>query len=174
MASSTLSSGMSITSEISSTDGRRSFSCSNFVNMRLILFIDPSWFNGSLTIRLCSAIACRILWRIHQTAYEMNLNPLVSSYFSAAFISPTLPSLMRSGSDSPWFWYCLATLTTNLRFDFVSFSKAFLSPLRIRCASSTSSSADRSSSLPISDRYFSNASLSRFVIDLLIFSCLMQ
>lgn len=28
----------------------------------------PTWFKGNLTIRLCSAIACKMLWRIHHTA----------------------------------------------------------------------------------------------------------
>ena len=42
-------------------------------------------------MRLCSASACRIDWRIHHTAYEINLKPRVSSNFSAALISPEIP-----------------------------------------------------------------------------------
>jgi hypothetical protein len=34
----------------------------------LILFSEPTWFNGRRTIRDCSANACRIDWRIHHTA----------------------------------------------------------------------------------------------------------
>ena len=44
---------------------------------------------------------------------------------AAARSSPRLPSLMRSPRERPWFWYCLATLTTKRRFAFVSFSSAF-------------------------------------------------
>ena len=29
---------------------------------------DPTWFSGRRTMRLCSASACRIDWRIHHTA----------------------------------------------------------------------------------------------------------
>ena len=35
--------------------------------------------------------------RIHQTAYEINLKPLVSSKRFAAFIRPKFPSLIKSG-----------------------------------------------------------------------------
>ena len=42
---------------------------------------------------------------IHQTAYEMNLKPLVSSNLFAALINPKLPSFIRSGKVKPWFWY---------------------------------------------------------------------
>jgi GGDEF domain-containing protein len=37
------------------------------------------------------------------------------SNFLAALINPRLPSLIRSGRLNPWFWYCLATDTTNLK-----------------------------------------------------------
>ena len=125
-------------------------------------------------MRLCSARACKMLWRIHHTAYEMNLKPRVSSNFSAALMSPTFPSLMRSARSSPWFWYCFATETTKRRLAFVSRSRASRSPLRMRCASSTSSLAESSSSWPISCRYFSSDALSLLVIDFVIFSCLIR
>jgi hypothetical protein len=54
----------------------------------------------------------------------------------------------------------------------VSFSNACLSPLLIACANSTSSSTVIKSSRPISCRYLSREALSRFVIDFVIFSCL--
>jgi hypothetical protein len=54
-------------------------------------------------MRLCSARAWRIAWRIHQTAYEMNLMPFVSSNLWAARMSPRFPSLIRSASETPWF-----------------------------------------------------------------------
>lgn len=127
-----LSIGRSSSSASSSAEGRRSFSCSNRENALLILLSDPTWLSGSRTMRDCSASACRMDCLIHHTAYEMNLNPRVSSNFSAALISPRFPSLMRSGSDSPWFWYCFATETTNRRLARVSFSNAARSPLRIR------------------------------------------
>ena len=101
-------------------------------------------------MRLCSARAWSMDWRIHHTAYEMNLNPRVSSNFSAALIRPRLPSFMRSGRLRPWFWYCFATDTTKRRFALVSFSRASWSPFLMRCASSTSSSGETSSSRPIS------------------------
>ena len=172
MASAILSSGRSTLSAISSMLALRSFSCSNLLSTLFILFTEPTWLSGSLTILLCSAMACSMLWRIHHTAYEMNLKPRVSSNFSAAFISPTLPSFMRSGRLSPWFWYCFATETTNRRLAFVNLSSALRSPFFIFCASSTSSSTLSSSSCPISCRYLSNDWLSRFVMDFVIFSCL--
>ena len=125
-------------------------------------------------MRDCSARAWSMDWRIHQTAYEMNLNPRVSSNFSAALISPRLPSLIRSGRLRPWFWYCFATDTTNLRFALVSFSRAAWSPFLMRWASSTSSSTVMSSSLPISWRYLSSDALSLLVIDFVILSCLID
>ena len=75
-------------------------------------------------MRLCSASAWRIAWRIHHTAYEMNLIPFVSSNLCAARISPRLPSLIRSDSETPWFWYFFATLTTKRRLDRTSLSSA--------------------------------------------------
>ena len=69
----------------------------------------PARLSGTRTMRLCSASACRIAWRIHHTAYEMNLIPFVSSNLCAARIRPRLPSLIRSESETPWFWYFFAT-----------------------------------------------------------------
>ena len=163
---------MSSSSESSSGEGLRSFSCSNLARALLILFIEPTWLSGSLTIRDCSASACRIDCLIHHTAYDINLKPLVSSKRSAALISPKLPSFIRSGRLRPWFWYCFATETTKRRFALVSFSRAMRSPCLMRCASSTSSSTLIRSSRPISCRYLSSDALSRLVIDFTILSCL--
>ncbi len=55
----------------------------------------------------------------------------------------------------------------------MSFSSACWSPSRMRWASSTSCSTVISSSRPISWRYLSSEALSRLVIDLDIFNCLM-
>src|SRR6185312_235862 len=91
-----LSTVVSSMSASSSGDGSRSYSCSSFENALLILLSEPTWFNGKRTMRDCSAIACNMDWRIHQTAYDINLKPLVSSKRFAAFIKPRLPSLIRS------------------------------------------------------------------------------
>ena len=100
------------------------------------------------------------------------MKPRVSSKRWAALMRPRLPSLMRSGRLSPWFWYCLATETTKRRFALVSFSNASWSPSLIFRANSTSSSAVISSTLPISCRYLSNEAVSRFVTCLVMFNCL--
>src|SRR5438128_7160529 len=70
----------------------------------------------------------------------MHMIPCVSSNLWAARIRPRLPSLIRSESDTPWFWYFLATDTTKRRFERTSLSSASSSPCLIRCASVTSSS----------------------------------
>ena len=102
----------------------------------------------------------------------MNLNPRVSSKRWAALISPIFPSLIRSGKVSPWFWYCLATETTKRKLALVRRSRAILSPDLIRWASSTSSSAEIKSTLPISCKYLSNEAVSLLVTCLVILSCL--
>src|SRR3989475_7153625 len=109
----TSSSEMSIPSAISSTVGSRPSSCSSAEERFPMRCSVPARFNGTRTMRDCSASAWRIAWRIHQTAYEMNLMPLVSSNLCAARIRPRLPSLIKSESDTPWFWYFLATDTTD-------------------------------------------------------------
>ena len=104
----------------------------------------------------------------------MNLKPRVSSKRWAALMSPKLPSLIKSGRVSPWFWYCLATDTTKRRLALVSFSSATWSPALIRCANSTSSSAVIRSTLPISCKYLSKEAVSLLVTCLVILSCLMN
>src|SRR5690606_1731805 len=138
----------------------------------LILLIEPILFKGKRTIRDCSANAERIDWRIHHTAYEINLNPRVSSKRCAALIKPKFPSLIKSGKVKPWFWYCLATDTTKRKLAFVNFSSALWSPALMRCANSTSSSAVIKSTLPISCKYLSNDAVSLLVTCLVILSCL--
>src|SRR5215471_4830583 len=86
----------------------------------------------------------------------MNLMPLVSSNLCAARIRPRLPSLMRSESETPWFWYFLATLTTKRRLERTSLSSASASLRLIRWASSTSSSRVISGYWLISRRYWSS------------------
>src|SRR6185312_1439389 len=86
----------------------------------------------------------------------MNLMPLVSSNLWAARMRPRLPSLIRSASETPWFWYFLATDTTNRRLLRTSLSSASSSPTRIRCARLTSSSCGISGYLLISRRYWSS------------------
>src|SRR5690554_2085334 len=92
---------MSNSFAISSAEGGRSLDCSNNAYILLILLIEPILFNGKRTIRDCSANADKIDWRIHQTAYEINLKPRVSSNLFAALIKPKLPSLIKSGSVKP-------------------------------------------------------------------------
>src|SRR5213593_3606081 len=72
----------------------------------------------------------------------MNLIPLVSSNLWAARIRPRLPSLIKSERETPWFWYFLATETTNRRFERTSLSSASASLCLIRWASVTSSSRE--------------------------------
>jgi hypothetical protein len=150
-----LSSGKSKTSDNSSAEGVLSYSCSSLEKALFILFKEPTWFRGKRTIRACSANAWRIDWRIHHTAYEINLKPRVSSKRRAALIRPKFPSLIKSGKLKPWFWYCLATDTTKRKLARVNLSRALWSPSRILRANTTSSSAVISSSLPISCRYLS-------------------
>ncbi len=66
--------------------------------------------------------------------------PLVSSNLWAARMRPRFPSLMRSLRLTPWFWYFLATDTTNRRLLRTSLSSDSSSPALMRIASSTSSS----------------------------------
>src|SRR5687767_4533582 len=86
----------------------------------------------------------------------MNLIPLVSSNLWAARIRPRFPSLMRSESETPWFWYFLATETTKRRLLRTSLSSASASPSRIRWARRTSSSWGIRGYLLISRRYWSS------------------
>ena len=146
---------------------------SSVVNL-FISFCFQITFSGNLTILPCVARACKILCLIHQTAYEINLNPLVSSNLSAALISPRFPSLMRSCRGNHWFWYCFATVTTNLKLAFMSFSRAFWSPCLILCANSISSKTSKTSSLTTSWKYLLSDSDSRLVIFCVILSCLIE
>jgi hypothetical protein len=91
-------------------------------------------------------------WRIHQTAYEMNLTPRSGSNFRAAVIKPRFPSPIRSTSGTPRFWNFLATDTTNRTLWRASFSWAATLPLNAFRASSISSSRLRRGTLLISSR----------------------
>ena len=157
---------------ISSALGGLSWDCSKNAYVLLILLMEPILFKGSLTILDCSASAWRIDCLIHQTAYEMNLKPLVSSNLCAAFIKPRFPSLIKSGKVNPWFWYCFATETTNLRLALVNFSSANWSPALTFWANSTSSSAVIRSTFPISCKYLSREAVSLLVTCFVIFNCL--
>src|SRR3954447_525972 len=88
----------------------------------------------------------------------MNLIPLVSSNFRAARIRPMFPSLIRSASDTPWFWYFFATATTKRRFERTSVSSAPGSPSRMARARRASSSRSISGYALISRRYWSSDS----------------
>src|SRR5437899_3363339 len=169
----TSSSEMSIPSAISSTVGSRPSSCRSEAERLPMRCSVPARFSGTRTMRDCSASACRIAWRIHQTAYEMNLMPLVSSNLWAARIRPRLPSLIKSESDTPWFWYFLATETTNRRLERTSLSSASASLCLIRWASVTSSSRVINGYWLISRRYWSSdpsSNEARFAV----FSCMAE
>src|SRR6059036_3859014 len=103
----------------------------------------------------------------------MNLIPFVSSNLWAARIRPRLPSLIRSESDTPWFWYFLATDTTKRRFERTSLSSASASLCLIRWARVTSSSRVINGYWLISRRYWSSdpsSNEARFAV----FSCMAE
>jgi hypothetical protein len=83
---------------------------------------------------------------------------------SAAIIKPKLPSLTKSDNGELVVTYCLATVTTNLRFLVTNSSLAIKSPLLALIAHSLSSSAVKGVILEISLRYLLNDSLSLLVI----------
>jgi hypothetical protein len=60
-------------------------------------------FSGTRTARPWFASDDRIACRIHHTAYEMNFTPWSTSNFFAAVTRPTLPSWIRSISETPRF-----------------------------------------------------------------------
>src|SRR2546428_10357225 len=103
----------------------------------------------------------------------MNLMPLVSSNLWAARIRPRLPSLIKSESETPWFWYFLATETTNRRFESTSWSSASASLCLTRWAGVTSSSRVINGYWLISRRYWSSdpsSNEARFAV----FSCMAE
>src|SRR5256885_9001423 len=103
----------------------------------------------------------------------MNLMPLVSSNLWSARIRPRWPSLIKSESETPWFWYFLATETTNRRFERTSSSSASASLCLIRWASVTSSSRVIKGYWLISRRYWSSdpsSNEARFAV----FSCMAE
>ena len=67
-ASCTLLTSVSRISASSPTEGRRSYSCSKLTMALVSLLWKPTWLSGMRTMRLCSEMACRMLWRIHHTA----------------------------------------------------------------------------------------------------------
>jgi RNA polymerase sigma factor (sigma-70 family) len=93
--------GMDISIASSACVASRPSSCSMELAHFPSLCTAPARLSGTRTIRDCSASAWRIACRIHHTAYEMNLMPLVSSNLCAARMRPRLPSLIRSESDTP-------------------------------------------------------------------------
>src|SRR2546429_310518 len=132
-----------------------------------------SRFSGTSTMRDCSASPCRTAWRLLHTAAEMNFWPLVSSSLLSAPVRPRLPSLIKSESDTPWFWYFLATETTNRRLERTSLSSASASLCLIRWASVTSSSRVINGYWLISRRYWSSdpsSNEARFAV----FSCMAE
>ncbi len=63
-----------------------------------------SMCTGSRIVRDELASPRWMLWRIQRVAYVENLKPLRQSNFSAARISPRMPSWTRSPSGSPRPW----------------------------------------------------------------------
>jgi len=100
---------------------------SHNVSVSAIFVAWPEWLEGARTSLLFSSKAWRIACFIRHTAYEISLNPFVSSKRLAAFIKPIFPSLIKSPRGNHWYWYCLATEITKRRFAFVSSSSAILS-----------------------------------------------
>ena len=68
---------------------------------------------GMRIVRLWSATARVIAWRIHHVAYVQNLKPRRYSNLSTARIRPALPSWIRSRNDRPRLRYFLAIDTTS-------------------------------------------------------------
>src|SRR5215211_3603792 len=93
---------------------------------------------GTLMVRPLSATALCTACLIHQVAYVENRKPRSGSYFSTAFISPMLPSWIRSSKGSPYPRYFLATETTSLKFFSMSLWRARLSPALVRLLRGTS------------------------------------
>src|SRR5215210_275114 len=100
-----------------------------------------------------SAIARVMACLIHHVAYVENLYPLEWSNFSAALMSPRLPSWMRSRNETPRLRYFLAIETTSLKFASTSLSLDLLHPRAMPLASRISSAWVRRGTLPISARY---------------------
>src|ERR671911_2511475 len=104
-------------------------------------------------VRPLSAMARVMACLIHHVAYVENLYPFEWSNFSAALMSPRLPSWMRSRNETPRLRYFLAMETTNLRLASTRRSLDLLHPLAMPLASLTSSAWVRRGTLPISARY---------------------
>mmetsp|Transcript_33677 Transcript_33677/g.78806 ORF Transcript_33677/g.78806 Transcript_33677/m.78806 type:complete len:259 (-) Transcript_33677:128-904(-) len=94
---------------------------------------------GMRMVRDWSAMARVMDWRIHQVAYVERRKPRAASYFSAALISPSDPSWIKSCSVRPWFMYFFAIETTRRRFAFTSSPFA----LRMRASSFAYSPIER-------------------------------
>src|SRR5215212_6784761 len=104
-------------------------------------------------VRPLSAMALVMACLIHHVAYVENLKPLNGSNFSAALISPRLPSWMRSRKDTPRLRYFLAMETTSLRLASTRRSLDLVQPRAMPLASRISSAWVSSGTLPISARY---------------------
>ena len=85
----------------------------------ILIFLD--WF----------LIALWIDWLIHQVAYVANLNPILGSNLSTAFIKPIFPSPIRSINSNPLSIFFLATFTTSFRLDSMILSLISLSLVSI-------------------------------------------
>ena len=102
----------------------------------------------------------------------MNLKPRVSSNVLGGLDQSEVALVIKSGRESPWFWYCLATDTTKRRLARVILSRALRSPRLMAWASSTSSSIVISSSRPSPGGSGPGTGSLYLVIDFEIFSCL--
>jgi hypothetical protein len=113
---------------------------------------------GTRMVRPLSATALCTACLIHHVAYVENLKPLSGSNFSTAFISPMLPSWIKSSKGNPYPRYFLATDTTNLRFFSISLALALLSPALALLERSISSWWVRRLPCPMCERYFARSS----------------
>ena len=93
--------------------------------------LEPTWFKETHNTRLlCQSLQNGLTASTMYCATD-ELETTCFIELSAALISHA-PSLIKSGKLKPWFWYCLATDTTERRLARVNFSSATRSPLRMR------------------------------------------
>mmetsp|Transcript_3586 Transcript_3586/g.7305 ORF Transcript_3586/g.7305 Transcript_3586/m.7305 type:complete len:236 (-) Transcript_3586:11-718(-) len=78
--------------------------------------------------------------RIHQCAYVENLNPLVASNLSIAFLKPKRPSGIKSPSSTPFPQYRLAIEITIRRLNSIIRARASSASITARAASCAVSS----------------------------------
>ncbi len=97
----TVFSGTSSRFASSAAVGARPSSCASVSCIRRIRNSLSTMCDGSRIVLPWFASARRIPCLIHHAAYVLSLPPFFGSNRSTAFISPRLPSLIRSSSGSP-------------------------------------------------------------------------